>query len=105
MTTTEKIKAHLDEFHLVYREIHARRAEWKDLQQAEQAQAEYKRQTSKFDSELTDLSQQKSSLEVELRRRKIQEERGPNTFRPPPPPPMMMKSRPEPATVPGEKPQ
>lgn len=104
MTTADEISARLTEFHLVYEGIHTRRSELKDLQQAEQAQAEYKSATSKFDRELAELAEAKSDLEIELRKQRIREESGETSFRPPPPP-VVFQPRADPAPFLEDKPE
>jgi hypothetical protein len=83
MTTTEQLDVCLTESLQVYEEIREMLKEWETLQGAEQARAEYERQTSMFDKELTELEQQKSTLEANKRRLQMEEEGGTRPFRPP----------------------
>jgi hypothetical protein len=83
MTTAEQIEVCLTESRPVYQEIHEMLKEWKSLQEAEQARAEYNRQTSMFDKELTDLEERKSELEADKRRLQLEEEGGAKSRRPP----------------------
>jgi hypothetical protein len=86
MTTAEQIQARLVEFHVVYQDIHVCLEERAKLQPAEQAQAEYKRETSRFEPELAELSRQKDDLGIKKRKLEVIAEKGAVSFRPPPVP-------------------
>ena len=71
MTPQDQIGARLADFFTVYEEIHRLLAELSTLQEAELAQAEYIRQTSKLDDEIRTLTEKQKQLEAPKQKMQI----------------------------------